>query len=81
MAPGIATILCAGGIIGLFVLDRDRNARISKALWIPVLWISLSGSRMVSQWLGLSLRIATADQAVEGSPLDRNILAGLIALV
>ncbi|PYX52344.1 MAG: hypothetical protein DMG76_29480 [Acidobacteria bacterium] len=80
MAPGIATILCAGGIIGLFVLDRDRNARISKALWIPVLWISLSGSRMVSQWLGLSLRIATADQAVEGSPLDRNILAGLIAV-
>jgi exopolysaccharide production protein ExoQ len=78
MNPQIATFLFTLGIIGLFVLDRDRNARTSKALWIPVIWLALAGSRNLGEWLALSA--PEGDQYVEGSPLDRNVLTGLLVL-
>ena len=80
MTPGIATFFFAVGILALFALDRDKNARTSKALWIPVVWMLLAGSRMVSQWLEAgSVATVSPEQLLDGSPLDRNILAGLIA--
>src|SRR5437667_6573062 len=85
MAPLTATVVFAVGMLGLFALDRDRKARTSKALWIPVVWLSISGSRTVSEWLGtMGFASGTAlnspDQLLDGSPLDRNIWMGLIAL-
>jgi exopolysaccharide production protein ExoQ len=50
----IATVLVSIGIIGLFVLDRDPEARTSKALWIPIMYLLIVSSRPVSLWLGLS---------------------------
>ena len=81
MTPSFATVVFAVGILTLFALDRDGNARTSKALWLPVIWVALAGSRMVSQWLdaGSAVRVSP-EQLLDGSPLDRNILAGLIAL-
>src|SRR5439155_1086345 len=67
-------------VLGLFALDRDENARPSKALWIPVVWVSLAGSRTVSQWLQLAAPMESSVQALEGNPLDRNILVGLMAI-
>jgi O-antigen ligase len=78
MPPQIATIVFALGILGLFLLDRDRKARVSPALWIPVAWVSIGASRMVSQWLGLGLVMESPGQYIEGSPLDRLILTGLL---
>lgn len=78
MPPAIAAVIFSVGVLAMFVLDRERRARNSKALWIPVIWVSLNGSRMVSQWLGIGSPILTADQALDGNPLDRVILAGLI---
>jgi exopolysaccharide production protein ExoQ len=79
MPPSIAVLVFALGILGLFVLDRDPRCRTSKALWIPVLWVSIAGSRMVSQWLDLNAA-SSADVYLEGSPLDRPILMGLLAI-
>src|SRR2546430_9155197 len=79
MPQGIATIIFALGILWLFILDRDRKSRVSPALWIPVIWLSISGSRMVSQWLGGVGTLASPDALVEGSPLDALIFAGLLA--
>src|SRR5262245_39390379 len=76
----IATVVYAIGIPLLFALDYDRRARTSKALWLPVVWVSLAASRMVSRWLDPGLAIETADQYAEGNPLDRDILTGLIVL-
>src|SRR5437879_4755223 len=73
MSAQIATIAFVLGIFGLFALDRDRKARTFPALWLPVVWLSIGGSRMVSQWLQLAPE-SSADQYLEGSPLDRNIL-------
>ena len=85
MSPLVGTIVFGFGIWGLFFLDRDRKARTSKALWIPVLWLLISGSRMVSQWLSITglwnaAPLSSVDQSLDGSPFDRNLLLGLIAL-
>src|SRR6266705_2205979 len=80
MHAKIATIAFALGILGLFALDRDRKARTSPALWLPVVWLSIGGSRMVSQWLQWAPEAASPDQYLEGVPLDRNILTALIVV-
>ncbi len=80
MSPSLATIVYAGGIIGLFYLDRDRSVRTAQSLWLPVIWIWIIGSRPVSLWLGLgggSDDFAT--QLVEGSPYDAAIFGILLA--
>jgi exopolysaccharide production protein ExoQ len=80
MPPAIATLVFAMLVVGLFVLDRDKTERTSKALWIPVIWIVLAGSRTVSQWLGVGSRVESIEQALEGDSLDRNIQLALIAV-
>jgi O-antigen ligase len=79
MSPPIATLIFTVGILGLFALNRDRKARTSMALWIPVLWFLLAGSRPLSQWLQAQASVDSAEQYLEGSPLDRNVYTALIA--
>ncbi len=78
ITPAIATILVLTGIVGLFWLDRDKEAKTSPALWIAVVWVAIGASRMVSQWFGSSSYLDSPDQYLEGSPLDRAILAALL---
>jgi len=79
MSSNIATVVCGLVILALFLLERDRNSRVSSALWLPVVWLSLGASRSVSQWLGGVQSVETADQLAEGNPLDATIFAGLLA--
>src|SRR5260370_37582351 len=79
MPPSIATVVFAFGILGLFGLERDRNSRVSSALWIPVVWTLIAGSRMVSEWLQVA-PATTVNQYLEGSPLDRLVLGSLLAV-
>ena len=37
----------------MFLLNRDRKAKTSIALWIPVMWLLIAGSRAVSQWMAV----------------------------
>jgi O-antigen ligase len=78
MSPRLATVVFVAGILGLFYLDRDRLARTSRALWIPAIWIFIGASRMLSQWLNLGEPLDTPDAYLEGSPLDRAVLSGLL---
>lgn len=73
----IATLIFALGICGLFWLDRDANVRTSKALWLPVVWLLIAGSRSVSSWLQMA-PAKLPEQYVEGSPFDRAIYTGLL---
>lgn len=66
------------GLLGLFALDRFRRARTSQALWIPVTWLFIAGSRPISLWLSADPADFT-DRNLDGSPFDRNIFAVLIA--
>ncbi|HEX2712748.1 MAG TPA: hypothetical protein VHM88_11060 [Candidatus Acidoferrales bacterium] len=80
MPPSIATIVYAFGILGLFVLDRDPRARTSRALWVPLAWLTIIATRPVSLWLGMAPPLEVPDQYLEGSPLDAAVFAGLLAI-
>ncbi len=86
MAPIFATLLCAAGIAGLFLLNRDSKVTTSKALWIPVVWFLIVGSRDVSMWLsafGIRQAATLSDlpgEYLEGNPIDRVVYTGLVAL-
>src|SRR5882762_6466502 len=80
MTPLIASVVFGLGILGLFVLDRNREARTSKALWIAVVWLLIAGSRNVSEWVQYGPTVDSGDRYVEGNPLDRNVLTGLLVL-
>jgi exopolysaccharide production protein ExoQ len=80
MIPLIATVLCFIGICGLFVLDRERTERTSKALWIPVVWLLIAGSRNVGEWLQVSSPMDRTTRYLDGNPIDRAVLGFLMVL-
>lgn len=81
MPPFIALVLFTIGIVGVFFLDRDRDKkrRVSKALWIPTVWMFFCLSRSFSEWLGL-YSSDVASSYVEGSPIDAAIFEVLEVL-
>jgi O-antigen ligase len=80
MPPTIATLLFAIGIAGLFYLDRDESVRPSKALWLPIIWISLNGSTSVSGWLGMAPGPEIPGQLPPTSLLDQAVAGALMLL-
>ena len=81
MGTPLALLVCIIGVAGLFFLDRDKSVRPSKALWLPVIWLWIVGSRPVSAWFGMGTTSAdTLDATLNGSPLDAAIFAALLAI-
>jgi O-antigen ligase len=78
MIAAIATIVIVILIAGLFYMGRDEDARTSKALWIPVIWMLIVGSRAVSEWWTQDTVNGMTDRYTEGSPVDAAIYAALI---
>ena len=76
MNTSLATLICACGIGGLFYLDRDRAVRTSKALWLPVIYFWIIGSRSVGEWLNLPSDDGNVQ--LQGSPLDAAIFGTLL---
>ncbi len=77
MIPFIATVICVIGILTLLVLERRISGRPSWALWLPMIWFLISGSRHVSAWFGM-VQSSSPDSYTEGSPVDAAIYALLI---
>jgi O-antigen ligase len=81
MSPVAAKLICAVWVAALFYLNRDRSFRTSIALWIPVLWFAITGSRPLSAWFGVGdiygVSVAELDS---GSPFDANFYATLTAI-
>ncbi len=73
----IWTLLCACGIAGLFYLDREKTVHVSKALWLPGMWIGITASRSVSEWFGVSTSANL--QGSDGSPVDAAVFGVLLA--
>ena len=59
---------------------RLREPGISRAIWIPVIWLMIMGSRNISAWFDDPDSVDITDLAMEGSPLDRNIFLALILI-
>jgi exopolysaccharide production protein ExoQ len=77
MVASIATILFVIGIGFLFWADRDPQGRLSRVLWLPLLSLLISGSRPLTLWLP-SQKSISADQFIEGSPIDAAVALALI---
>ena len=87
MNASLATIVYVLGIAGLFYLNWDKSVRTSCALWIPVIWFWILGSRAVSIWLsGGAPTTTTVNAVMDGSPIDAFVfqsllVSGLVVLV
>lgn len=74
----IALLCCLVFIVYLFRLDGKKAYVPSAALWIPLTWMFLAGSRWASSWFNLSVPMASANDYSEGSPVDRTVFFSLI---
>jgi exopolysaccharide production protein ExoQ len=70
MASRIAALICILFILYLFRTDLKKDHGFSNALWLPLFWMFLAGSRYVSSWLSLSSPQNLIEAASEGSPID-----------
>jgi O-antigen ligase len=82
MPPDIARLAFAIGVAVLFYWDRDHKVKTSAALWVPVFWLLINGSRSLSLWLGgqTGAKLQSSAQYLDGSPLDMWVYTGLLAV-
>ena len=77
MPPFLALILWFVLLVALFWWDPGKESGVSAALWVPLIWMFIMGSRLPSQWLGV--QVGSQVQAMEeGNPIDRTIFFGLM---
>ena len=78
MPPRLAAFLTVGFILFLYWRDRKTQGKMSGALWLPLIWMLICGSRFVSDWLNQFGFSFGAISLEEGSPLDRSVFIALI---
>jgi O-antigen ligase len=78
MSPTLALVIWLGLLLALLRHDPAADRRLSSALWIPVIWLSIIGSRLPAQWLSGNIGFTSAGFS-EGSALDRAVYLSLIA--
>ncbi|HTF61282.1 MAG TPA: O-antigen ligase family protein [Edaphobacter sp.] len=76
MSQQLLTFAYIAVILAVFYFDRNKEARTSKALWIPVMWLMINGSRPVSMWFQSGPTLG--NEYADGSPLDAAIFGALI---
>ena len=79
MPPSLALLLWLIFLLGLLRFDPAKTPETSPALWVPVIWMFILGTRLPSQWLGGQVG-QVAEALEEGNPLDRTIFSFLILL-
>lgn len=80
MTPNVALLLWLVLLVALFCFDPAREPKVSAALWVPVIWLFIAGSRLPSVWLSGGQAGTIAGALQEGNPLDRTFWTGLIVL-
>ena len=79
MPPSLALSLWLVLLLSLLYFDPAKDPGTLSALWIPVIWMFIVGSRLPSQWLGGQVG-QVAEALEEGNPLDRSIYFILMLL-
>ena len=77
MPPQIALTLTLGLIAYLLWRDAKELPKVSKAIWIPILWLTINGSRQVGQWFDAGSAF-TAQRLEEGTTIDKIVYGSLI---
>src|SRR5580692_617898 len=79
MGAPLALLICSLGVAGLFYLNRDKSVRNSMALWLPVIWLWIVGSRPVSSWFGSGGgAVSGLASTLDGSPMDAAVFGALM---
>jgi exopolysaccharide production protein ExoQ len=79
MPPSLALFLWFILLLALFRFDPAKESGTSLALWVPLVWMFILGTRLPSQWLGGQVgQVAKALE--EGNPLDASFNSVLILL-
>jgi hypothetical protein len=79
MPRQLALFLTCAFVFYLFRRDVKQKPDISGALWIPLIWVLIAGSRPVSVWLSIIFGITVPGSLEDGSPVDRTVFMALIA--
>ena len=79
MPPIVALLLWFILLLALLRFDPAKASGTSFALWVPLIWMFIVGSRLPSQWLGTRIGVA-AEVMEEGNPLDRTVFLVLILM-
>lgn len=80
MPPSLALLIWLALLLGLLCFDPAKEGGTSPALWVPIIWMFIIGSRLPSQWLGFQVVGQQAQALEQGNPLDRAIWSVLILL-
>jgi hypothetical protein len=80
MPPSVGLALWVILIIGFLRFDPARPAGASPALWPPLIWMFILGSRLPAQWFSGDPNMAGGRALEDGNPIDRNIQLLLIAI-
>jgi exopolysaccharide production protein ExoQ len=79
MPSTLALLLWLILLLALLRFDPSSDSETPVALWVPLTWMFINGSRLPSQWLGIGVE-SQADAFEQGNPLDRAIYFFLILL-
>ena len=66
-------------VVFLFRRDSRERPNVTGALWLPLIWLLLMGSRSAAQWLS-TFGFQTVGSLEEGTPLDAAIYSSLIVV-
>ena len=78
LPSNIALLLAAIFIAWLFRRDFREKPNVTRALWLPVIWMLLSMSRLPSQWAAVLGLPIIGRSLEEGNPFDAVIYFALI---
>jgi O-antigen ligase len=80
MPSSVALITWLVLLVALLLWDPAKEPKTSPALWVPLIWIFIAGSRLPGQWLGGEVVSVQAQAFEEGNPIDRTVFLVLIVL-
>jgi exopolysaccharide production protein ExoQ len=79
MPPRLASFLTLGLMFYLFRRDIREQKNVTKAIWIPTLWLLIITTRAVTTWLSMFGLGSGGSSLEEGSTVDALVYFGLIA--
>src|SRR5262249_3395644 len=79
MPPVIALFVTVAFVIFLYRRDIRERPNVTGALWLPLLWMLILGSRSVAIWLDTLSLPTVFGSLEEGNPLDATVQFAFIA--
>ncbi len=80
MPRQLASFVFVAFVIWLIARDVKRRPTVSSAVWIPLTWLFIIGSKPISLWFGGPGSFDSADGYLEGSPMDRLFFLSLLVI-